>query len=85
MLRLGRPQLMTLRKTTTTVLSLALALPACTQAAVSQEISKQDKIQGAFFGALVADALTLGSHYEYDATKIKQVRASFAQRLLRSR
>ena len=26
----------------------------------------------AFFGALVADALTLGTHYEYDAKKIKQ-------------
>ncbi len=29
-------------------------------------------LQGAFFGALVADALTLGTHYEYDAKKIKQ-------------
>jgi len=29
-------------------------------------------IEGAFFGALVADALTLGTHYEYDAQKIKQ-------------
>ena len=34
--------------------------------------SKQDKIRGAYFGALVADALTLGSHYEYDAPKIKE-------------
>merc|ERR1711871_856644 len=31
-----------------------------------------DQLKGAYFGALVADALTLGSHYEYDATKIKQ-------------
>jgi ADP-ribosylglycohydrolase len=30
-----------------------------------------DKIRGAFFGALVSDALCLGSHYEYDAKKIK--------------
>mmetsp|Transcript_33905 Transcript_33905/g.54730 ORF Transcript_33905/g.54730 Transcript_33905/m.54730 type:complete len:400 (+) Transcript_33905:27-1226(+) len=30
------------------------------------------QIEGAFFGALVADALTLGTHYEYDAIKIKQ-------------
>jgi len=30
------------------------------------------QIEGAFFGALVADALTLGTHYEYDAKKIKQ-------------
>lgn len=34
--------------------------------------SRQAKIEGAFFGALVADALTLGTHYEYDAKKIKQ-------------
>jgi hypothetical protein len=30
------------------------------------------QIEGAFFGALVADALTLGTHYEYDAIKIKK-------------
>jgi ADP-ribosylglycohydrolase len=34
------------------------------------DIPKQDKIKGAFFGAIVADALCLGSHYEYDAKKI---------------
>jgi ADP-ribosylglycohydrolase len=34
------------------------------------EILKKDKIKGAFFGAIVADALCLGSHYEYDAQKI---------------
>ncbi len=28
------------------------------------------KIKGSFFGAIVADALCLGSHYEYDAKKI---------------
>ena len=33
-------------------------------------ISKQDKIKGTFFGAIVGDALCLGSHYEYDAQKI---------------
>jgi len=31
-----------------------------------------DRIRGAYFGALVADALSLGSHYEYDAPKIKK-------------
>jgi len=31
-----------------------------------------DQLKGAYFGALVADALTLGSHYEYDAVKIKE-------------
>jgi len=33
-------------------------------------ILKEDRIKGAFFGAIVADALCLGSHYEYDAEKI---------------
>jgi len=32
--------------------------------------SKQEAIKGAFFSAIVGDALCLGSHYEYDATKI---------------
>jgi ADP-ribosylglycohydrolase len=34
-------------------------------------VPKQDRMRGAYYGALVADALTLGSHYEYDAPKIK--------------
>ena len=33
-------------------------------------ITKKESIKGAFFGAIVADALCLGSHYEYDAKKI---------------
>jgi len=33
-------------------------------------INKKDAIKGAFFGAIVGDALCLGSHYEYDAQKI---------------
>ena len=32
--------------------------------------TKEEAIKGAFFGALVGDALCLGSHYEYDAQKI---------------
>ena len=32
--------------------------------------TKQESIKGAFFGAMVGDALCLGSHYEYDAQKI---------------
>lgn len=47
-------------------LTLALAL------ASGEKISMQDRIEGAFFGSLVADALCLGSHYEYDAKVIKQ-------------
>ena len=42
------------------------------QGAQAQKPSAASKIEGAFFGALVADALTLGTHYEYDAKKIKQ-------------
>ena len=33
-------------------------------------VSKKDAIKGAFYGAIVGDALCLGSHYEYDAQKI---------------
>jgi len=33
--------------------------------------STPSRIRGAYFGALVSDALCLGSHYEYDAPKIK--------------
>ena len=33
-------------------------------------LPKDEAIKGAFFGALVGDALCLGSHYEYDAAKI---------------
>ncbi|MDF1666918.1 MAG: ADP-ribosylglycohydrolase family protein, partial [Planctomycetota bacterium] len=36
------------------------------------EIDKKDSIKGAFFGAIVGDALCLGSHYEYDAQKIHE-------------
>lgn len=34
------------------------------------ERTQEEAIKGAFFGALVGDALCLGSHYEYDAKKI---------------
>jgi len=36
----------------------------------TKEEAKKDSIKGAFFAALVGDALCLGSHYEYDAQKI---------------
>merc|ERR1719382_1464564 len=35
------------------------------------EPSAQSRMKGAFFGAVVADALSLGTHYEYDAKKIR--------------
>ena len=34
--------------------------------------SLPSRIRGAYFGAVVADALTLGTHYEYDAERIKK-------------
>ncbi|WP_457743814.1 ADP-ribosylglycohydrolase family protein [Sulfurimonas sp.] len=37
------------------------------------KISKEESIKGAFYGAIVGDALCLGSHYEYDAKKIYEV------------
>jgi len=30
------------------------------------DITKKDRIKGTFFGAIVGDALCLGSHYEYE-------------------
>lgn len=45
---------------------------ATTTRAATSDNNLKDKIRGAYYGALVADALCLGSHYEYDATKIKQ-------------
>ncbi len=37
---------------------------------VMNNLPKEGAIKGAFFGAIVGDALCLGSHYEYDAAKI---------------
>ena len=34
------------------------------------KVTKEEAIKGAFYGAIVGDALCLGSHYEYDAEKI---------------
>lgn len=36
----------------------------------TETMTKQDKIKGIFYSAIVGDALCLGSHYEYDAKKI---------------
>jgi len=35
-------------------------------------VQRADRIRGVYFGALVADAFCLGSHYEYDAKKIRK-------------
>merc|ERR1711937_78578 len=54
-----------------TMLSHAVVFLALALAVYAGEPTP-DQLKGTFFGALVADALTLGSHYEYDAKVIKQ-------------
>jgi len=50
----------------TKLLLVAVLASGC---AASKDV--RDRIEGAYIGGLIADALTLGSHYEYDAKKIK--------------
>jgi len=38
----------------------------------AEAVTHESRMRGATLGALTADALTLGTHYEYDATKIKR-------------
>jgi len=52
--------------------SVAAAAGTTTATTADDNYRKQDRIRGAYYGALVADALCLGSHYEYDASKIKK-------------
>eukprot|EP00927_Polykrikos_kofoidii_P007455 TRINITY_DN1305_c0_g1_i8.p1 TRINITY_DN1305_c0_g1~~TRINITY_DN1305_c0_g1_i8.p1 ORF type:complete len:379 (-),score=76.79 TRINITY_DN1305_c0_g1_i8:339-1475(-) len=42
---------------------------------IRAEPSIESRIEGAFFGSLISDALSLGSHYEYDAAVIKKAYA----------
>ena len=49
-----------------------LAALVVTTVGTSPMPSEESRIHGAMFGALVADALCLGSHYEYDAPTIKR-------------
>jgi ADP-ribosylglycohydrolase len=58
--------------TTMRALLLLVALCASVVSSSTDTVSKEDRVRGIFFGALVADSLSLGSHYEYDAVKIKQ-------------
>ena len=51
--------------TVTLLAAAALAAPA------AAEPAKESRMKGALYGALVADALTLGTHYEYDAKRIR--------------
>jgi ADP-ribosylglycohydrolase len=52
---------------------IGMFAPFATAAAVAtkEPITFEDRLRGIIFGSLVADAMCLGSHYEYDATKIK--------------
>ena len=43
----------------------------CTPQQSLEDVEVASRIKGAFLGSLVADALCLGSHYEYDAPTIK--------------
>eukprot|EP00440_Ansanella_granifera_P066980 gb/GFBE01072638.1/.p1 GENE.gb/GFBE01072638.1/~~gb/GFBE01072638.1/.p1 ORF type:complete len:379 (+),score=105.22 gb/GFBE01072638.1/:1-1137(+) len=61
--------------------ALAVAV-ACLGSAQAEAPSLQDRIEGAFFSCLVADAFTLGSHYEYDAKVIKQAYGGTIQRFM---
>merc|ERR1719316_757991 len=56
------------------ILSLVFLICTASQMvnAEKPQPSKESAMKGAMMGALVADALTLGTHYEYDAVKIKQ-------------
>eukprot|EP00798_Chlamydomonas_sp_ICE-L_P031803 gene31803-7004_t len=54
------------------LLSQGITLLTVASAAVGAEVTTMSRLRGAFFGPLVADALCLGSHYEYDAPTIKK-------------
>jgi ADP-ribosylglycohydrolase len=49
-----------------------LLLLALARAGAPEAVPVESRIRGAALGALVADALCLGSHYEYDAPTIKK-------------
>jgi ADP-ribosylglycohydrolase len=51
-------------------------------AAIEVEDIQKGRMRGAYYGALVADALTLGSHYEYSAPKIKQAYGGTIQKYM---
>jgi len=51
---------------------LLSTVPHPTEAARRALDDKDSAIRGAMMGSLVADALTLGTHYEYDAEKIER-------------
>ena len=56
---------------TTLCRNVRMASSAMNSNSATEGRTKESSMLGAYFGALVADALCLGSHYEYDAAKIK--------------
>lgn len=50
-----------------------LFFSAAARTAAKMDAVTQDRVKGAFVGALVADALSLATHYEYDATRIREL------------
>jgi hypothetical protein len=61
---------MSARKTISALVTVAYSILACKSDVISQH-HVSDRIVGAIYGAIVADALCLGTHYEYDAVKIR--------------
>eukprot|EP00040_Diaphanoeca_grandis_P044774 m.13523 g.13523 ORF g.13523 m.13523 type:complete len:392 (+) comp9754_c0_seq1:169-1344(+) len=53
------------------LLTCSCVFAIAVMSAADQQLAVESKIRGAYFGAVVADALTLGTHYEYDAQRIK--------------
>lgn len=54
------------------VLFVAFSLNLLSSVGEDAAPSKSSQMKGAFFGAVISDALSLGTHYEYDAKKIRQ-------------
>lgn len=56
------------------MLHMVCTRAATTASAASADVtpSLESRMKGAFLGSLVADALALATHYEYDAAKIKK-------------
>ena len=52
--------------------SLRRSVSALSAAATTMIPSQLDRIEASFLAGLVGDALALGGHYEYDASKIKE-------------
>lgn len=61
---------------------LVFVLVCASAVVVTSSTPAASNLKGAYFGALVADALTLGSHYEYDAVKIKKAYAGDIDRFM---